>query len=62
MSASQLLQAVSWLLYVLVFALVAARAVRHPTRAHLDMSLFFADTTAIILAGSVTSAPPGWLI
>src|SRR5579872_4129170 len=61
MSASQLLQIVSWLLYLLIFALVAAGAVRRPTRAQSDMSLFFADTTAIIIAGTITSAPPIWV-
>src|SRR5579871_4185119 len=61
MSASQLLQVVSWLLYLLIFGLVAAGAVRRPTRAQLDMSLFFADTTAIIIAGTVSSTPPVWL-
>src|SRR5579871_306218 len=64
MSASQLLQGVSWALYVLIFVLVAVRAAQRPTRAHLDMLPFFGATTALIVLGTFTNeldAPPVWL-
>src|SRR5579864_2047224 len=65
MSASQLLQGLSWLLYLLIFVLVALRTVRQPSRADVDMLLFFGDTTAIIIFGTVVgdllSVPPVWL-
>jgi len=51
---------------VLIFINVAWRAVRQPTRAHTDMTLFFGALAFVILASRIatlsgTTAPP-WLI
>jgi signal transduction histidine kinase len=51
---------------VLIFVSVALRAIAHPTRAHIDMTLFFGALAFVILASRVaaltgTTATP-WLI
>jgi signal transduction histidine kinase len=66
MRADQLVQDLSWTLFVLIFVLVAIRAARRPTRAHVDMTLFFGALTAIIGLSVVTAAlapaaPPRWV-
>jgi signal transduction histidine kinase len=51
---------------VLIFISVALRAIRQPTRAHTDMTLFFGALAFIILASRIASlsgtTPPPWLI
>lgn len=51
---------------MLIFISVALRALRHPTRAHIDMTLFFGALAFVILASRIatltgTTATP-WLI
>jgi signal transduction histidine kinase len=51
---------------VLIFISVALRTLRHPTRAHVDMTLFFGALAFVILASRIaaltgTTTPP-WLI
>ncbi len=58
MSAAELLQGLSWLLYLLIFLVVLVRAVRLPTPAHADMALFFGDTAAIVLLGAAAPSVP----
>ncbi len=65
MNALDLISLVTQLIYVLIFVSVALRAVRQPTGAHSDMTLFFGAVAFIILASRVaaligTAAPP-WL-
>src|SRR5918998_3160347 len=48
MDADQLIQYVSWLTYILIFARVIVQAVRRPRRANIDIALFFSSTTVII--------------
>ncbi len=65
MSGNEQLQYLSWALYLLIFVSVAVRAIRLPTRAHLDMALFFGATTFIILLSilpqALHQAPSAWL-
>ena len=64
MNALDLLSAVTQVIYVLIFVSVALRTFRQPTRAHGDMTLFFAAIAFIIVAARVAaliSATPGWL-
>ena len=56
MRVEDLLQDLSWGLYVLIFVLVAVRAARRPTRAHFDMALFFGAATLIIILSAVSAA------
>ena len=64
LNALDLISVVTQLIYVLIFISVALRAVRQPTRAHGDMTLFFGAVAFIILASRVAAlvgnAPP-WL-
>ena len=50
---------------MLIFVSVAQRAVRQPTRAHTDMTLFFGALAFVILASRISSltgaTPPAWL-
>ena len=50
---------------MLIFISVALRAVRQPTRAHTDMTLFFGALAFVILASRVSAlsgtTPPPWL-
>jgi signal transduction histidine kinase len=66
LNALDLISAVTQLIYVLIFIIVALRGLRHPTRAHIDMTLFFGALAFVILASRVatligTTAPP-WLV
>jgi signal transduction histidine kinase len=54
-SGLEQLQYLSWLLYLVVFVLVAARTVRRPTPAHIDMTLFFGTVALVIVATTLTS-------
>src|SRR5690349_1996697 len=49
MSAEQLIQYLSWAIYLFLFAAVLVKAVRHPLRANLDITLLFGASTLIIL-------------
>src|SRR5919202_6398189 len=67
MRVEDFLQDVSWALYVLIFVLVAVRAARRPTRAHLDMTLFFGVVVLIIVLSALAAAvyprnPPAPLV
>ena len=66
MSALELISAVTQSIYVLIFVFVAWRALRHPTRAHTDMALFFGATAFIIVvsrgAALLGATPPPWLV
>ena len=55
LSADQLIQYLSWAFYVLVFVVVAVNAIRRPTRANLDILLFFSLSTLTILFAVLTS-------
>ena len=48
MSGAQQIQALTWTLYVVVFALVLVRTIRRPTPAHINMSLFFGAVSLLI--------------
>src|SRR5207237_6555684 len=64
LNALDLISTVTQLIYVLIFISVAWRAVRRPTRAHGDMTLFFGAVAFLILASRAAAlmgnAPP-WL-
>ena len=49
MSASQFLQYFSWVIYLLIFVVTAIQAARRPTRASLDIALFFGVLALVIL-------------
>lgn len=51
MSADELIQYLSWAVYVAIFVVVATRAIRKPLRANVDIALFFTISTAIIALG-----------
>lgn len=55
MSALDLLQDLSWILYLIVFGAVSVRSIRRPTRAHVDIALFFGATTVVILLITLTT-------
>ena len=64
MNALELISAVTQVIYVLIFISVALRAIRQPTRAHADMTLFFAAIAFIIVIARVATlvgAAPAWL-
>lgn len=48
MNADQLIQYISWLTYILIFARAIVEAVRRPRRANFNIALFFSSTTIII--------------
>jgi signal transduction histidine kinase/FtsH-binding integral membrane protein len=54
-SGLEQLQYLSWLLYLVVFVLVLARAVHRPTPAHIDMTLFFGVVAIVIVSTTLTS-------
>lgn len=58
-------QFVAWALYLLIFVRVAYQATRHPTRANLDITLFFGAVAIIIAFATITSvtrlSQPQWL-
>ncbi|MDP9252081.1 MAG: hypothetical protein M3O80_03660, partial [Chloroflexota bacterium] len=52
-------------IFVLIFISVALGALRHATRAHIDMTLFFGALAFVILASRIaalTGTTPPWLI
>lgn len=49
MNADQLIQYLSWVVYLVIFASVAVKAVRRPTRANVDIALLFLVPALIIL-------------
>jgi signal transduction histidine kinase len=53
MRAEQLFQHLAEVLYVVIFAAVVLGALRRPTRARLDMVLFFGVTAVIVLASEL---------
>ena len=56
MTLDQLSQYMTWLLYILVFAVVVVRAVRDPMRANIDVALLFGLPGLMILISALTSA------
>jgi len=48
LSADQLLTYLSWLMFIIIFVVVTAQAIRRPNRAHLDIALLFAAPVLII--------------
>lgn len=65
MSGLDQLQYLSWVVYIVIFVAVAVRAVRRPTPAHVDMTLFFGATTILIVVSAATNKlglpNPPWL-
>src|SRR5262249_28854217 len=62
MTFDQLTQYVSWAIYVLIFCVVAPKAVRRPTQANVDIALLFAVpllTIGITVATSLQLIPSG---
>jgi signal transduction histidine kinase len=49
MSADQLVQYLSWTVFVLIFVSTTVRAARHPQRANIDIALFFSVPMIIIV-------------
>lgn len=49
MSADELIQYLSWAIYLLIFAGVVVKLIRRPRRANLDIGLLFSATTLIIV-------------
>jgi signal transduction histidine kinase/CheY-like chemotaxis protein len=56
LSADDFIQFMSQALYVLLFAVVAARAVRRPLRANVDVALLFGATALLVTIGWVSQA------
>ena len=52
MTLDQLSQYLTWILYLLVFAVVVVRAVRDPMRANIDIALLFGLPGLMILCVS----------
>lgn len=53
MTARDLIQYTTWVVYVLIFLSTAVRAVRRPLRANIDIALFFLIPTLIIIQSSL---------
>ena len=51
MALEQFVQYLAWVIYLLVFLVAAARAIRHPRRADVDIALLFSAPTLIIGIG-----------
>ena len=49
MNADQLIQYLSWVIYLLIFVRVTISAVRRPLRANIDIALLFAVPTGVIV-------------
>ena len=65
MSALDLVSALTQLVYVVIFLSVATRAVREPSSAHADMTLFFGAVAFIIVVArlaAVIGPTPPWLV
>ena len=56
MTLDQLSQYLTWVLYLLVFAVVVVRAVRDPMRANIDIALLFGLPGLMILISALTEA------
>jgi signal transduction histidine kinase len=52
MTADELIRYLSWSVYLVLFAVAVARAVRQPRRPNVDVALFFSASTAIIAIGT----------
>jgi len=65
LSADDLVQLLTQLLYVAIFVLVAAKAARHTSRSNVDIALLFGVTSLVIaeqwIAGALPAPPPPWL-
>jgi signal transduction histidine kinase len=64
-SASDFLQHLTQICFVLIALVVARTAVREPTRARIDIAIFFADTAFLVLEGWLIDAlgyEPGQLL
>jgi signal transduction histidine kinase len=63
--ALEFLNVLAQAIYVVIFVAVVLRAVRHPTPAHADMTLFFGIITFVVLAGRIGALfgtpPPAWV-
>ena len=73
MTFDQFTQYVSWAIYILIFCVVATKALRRPTQANVDMALLFAvpllaigislaSSLKIVQPGAITSALSGSLL
>jgi len=73
MTFDQLTQYVSWAIYILIFCVVATKALRRPTQANIDTALLFAvpllaiginlaSSLKIVQPGAITSALSGSLL
>jgi signal transduction histidine kinase len=60
LTADQFITYLSWLVFLVIFALVAVQAIRRPSRANLDIALLFGTTTAVIViaVASLSEALP----
>ena len=56
MTLDQLSQYLTWILYLLVFAVVVVRAVRDPMRANVDIALLFGLPGLLILISALTKS------
>lgn len=48
LTADQLITYLSWVIFVIIFIVVAIQAIRRPSRAHFDIALLFGVTTLVI--------------
>jgi signal transduction histidine kinase len=55
MSADQLIQNLTWVIFVLIFVITAVQALRYPRRTHMDIVLLFSIPMLIIAIGVVAS-------
>lgn len=64
-TADELITYLSWVIFLLIFIVVSAQAIRRPSRAHADIALLFGTVTLVILvavagqAGLLPAAPAG---
>ena len=56
MTLDELSQYLTWILYILVFAVVVVRAVRDPMRANVDLALLFGLPGLMILISALTKS------
>ncbi|HUS15906.1 MAG TPA: GAF domain-containing protein, partial [Chloroflexia bacterium] len=56
MSADQLIQYLSWSIYLVIFLSTAVAAVRRPLRANVDIALLFAATALVIVTSGARTA------
>src|SRR5919204_3146236 len=55
MSLNEFIQYFSWAIYLLIFIVVTARAIRRPSRASIDIALLFGLAAAIIAISEAAS-------